>query len=151
MEAAERIHVVFSLLSKKKGEMGLINSTLKYPVLFSPFDLQFKKNLFPSFMENSSITQLVKFDRPLLRIPQLAIHLNRSVNEKGLVLNPQQHLPPVFALVDKKIKSNKILEELVSEELGCKPADIIGLDLQLFDLQKGSLGGVNNEFIFSSR
>ena len=110
-----------------------------------------KKNLFPSFMESGSITQLVKFDRPLLRISQLAIHLNRSVNEKGLVLNPQKHLPPVFALVDKNIKSNKILEELVSEELGCKPADIIGLDLQLFDLQKGSLGGMNNEFIFSSR
>lgn len=99
----------------------------------------------------SAITRLVKFERPLLRIPQLAIHLNRSVNEKGLVLNPQKHLPPIFALVNEKTKSKNILKELVAEELKCKPKDILSFDLQLFDLQKGVLGGANNEFIFSSR
>ena len=96
-------------------------------------------------------SRLVKFDRPLLRIPQLAIHLNRSVNEKGLVLNPQNHLPPVFALSDGKIKSKKMLEELVAGELNCDPTDILGMELQLFDLQKGTLAGVNNEFVFASR
>ncbi len=43
-------------------------------------------------------TQLVHIDKPLLRIPQLAIHLDRDVNKKGLVLNRQQHLSAVYAL-----------------------------------------------------
>ena len=104
-----------------------------------------------SAMGYGGASRLIKFDRPLLRIPQLAIHLNRSVNEKGLVLNSQNHLPPVFALSDGKIKSKKMLKELVAAELNCAPADILGLELQLFDLQKGTLAGANNEFVFASR
>jgi len=42
--------------------------------------------------------RLLQLDRPLLRIPQLAIHLDREVNEKGLVLNRQQHLAPLWGL-----------------------------------------------------
>ena len=97
------------------------------------------------------VSRLVAFDRPLLRIPQLAIHLNRSVNEKGLVLNPQNHLPPIFALVDQKTESKTLLIDLLAEELKCKPTDILGLEMQLYDLQKGTLAGVNDEFVFASR
>ena len=110
-----------------------------------------KYKTLPSLDNHGCVTRLVKFNRPLLRIPQLAIHLNRSVNEKGLVLNPQKHLPPILALVDGKIKSEKILEELVAKELKCNPTDILSLELQLYDLQKGSFAGANDEFIFSSR
>ena len=39
---------------------------------------------------------LVRDDRPVARIPQLAVHLDRGVNDKGLVLNPQVHLSPVL-------------------------------------------------------
>ena len=43
-------------------------------------------------------TLLVDVRRPLLRVPQLAIHLDRSVNNEGLRLDPQRHLPPVWGL-----------------------------------------------------
>ena len=43
-------------------------------------------------------TRLVDFRRPLLRVPNLAIHLNRTVNTDGLKLNAQSHLVPVVAL-----------------------------------------------------
>ena len=43
---------------------------------------------------------LFRIDRPLLRIPQLAIHLDRDVNERGLVLNRQQHLSPLWGMAD---------------------------------------------------
>ena len=50
------------------------------------------------------ISKLIRFEQALLRIPQLAIHLNRDVNKKGLILNAQNHLPPIFSL-QKKIRS----------------------------------------------
>ncbi|KMP10488.1 aminopeptidase [Candidatus Nitromaritima sp. SCGC AAA799-A02] len=96
-------------------------------------------------------SRLIRFDRPLLRIPQLAIHLNRSVNEKGLILNPQTHLPPILSLIDGKLKSKKYLEDLVAAELKCKASEILGLELHLYDVQKGTLAGVHQEFIFASR
>ena len=40
---------------------------------------------------------LVRVDEPLARVPQLAIHLDRDVNERGLVLDRQAHLTPVWA------------------------------------------------------
>ena len=45
---------------------------------------------------NGPEARLVRMDRPRLRVPQLAIHLDREVNEKGLVLNKQEHLAPVL-------------------------------------------------------
>ena len=42
--------------------------------------------------------RLVRFDRPLLRVPSLAIHLNRTVNSEGLKLNAQKHMAPILAL-----------------------------------------------------
>jgi aspartyl aminopeptidase len=104
-----------------------------------------------TLVDYGCVSRLITFDRPLLRIPQLAIHLNRSVNEKGLVLNPQNHLPPILALVDEKTKSKTLLADLVAEELRCKPGDILGLEMQLYDFQKGTLAGVNGEFLFASR
>ena len=56
-------------------------------------------------------SKLVRFDEPLLRIPQLAIHLNRDVNEKGLTLNKQNHLPPIFSMVEKKVPLKTCLKK----------------------------------------
>lgn len=101
--------------------------------------------------KNQLITRLVKIDRPLLRVPQLAIHLNRQVNEKGLLLNKQTHMPPVFALIDEKLGGDCPLKKLISKELDVKCEDIVGLELSLFDIQKGTLSGLNNEFVHTAR
>ncbi|MBT3366545.1 MAG: M18 family aminopeptidase [Nitrospina sp.] len=95
-------------------------------------------------------SKLIRFDQPLLRIPQLAIHLNRDVNKKGLILNEQNHLPPIFSL-KKKSSPDEILKKMVAKELKCKPADITGLELSLYDTQPGTLAGPEGEFIFSGR
>jgi aspartyl aminopeptidase len=42
-------------------------------------------------------TTLVAVDEPIARVPQLAIHLDRDVNERGLVLDRQAHMSPVWA------------------------------------------------------
>jgi len=95
-------------------------------------------------------SKLVRFDNALLRIPQLAIHLNRDVNEKGLILNKQIHLPPIISLT-KKNTAKDLIGKMISENLKCRPADILSMELSLYDTQQGSIGGANGEFIFSGR
>jgi aspartyl aminopeptidase len=92
-------------------------------------------------------SRLVRLDRPLLRIPQLAIHLDREVNDKGLVLNRQEHLAPVFGLAG----GVRGVFALVAEAAGVEPSDVVGSELMLFDLTPPTLGGANQEFIFSAR
>jgi aspartyl aminopeptidase len=96
-------------------------------------------------------SKLVRFDEPLLRIPQLAIHLNRDVNENGLTLNKQNHLPPIFSLAEKKGSPKDLLEKRVAQKLKCKSADILNMELSLYDTQSGAIGGAEGEFIFCGR
>ncbi len=91
---------------------------------------------------------LVDIRRPLCRIPNVAIHLNREVNEKGLILNAQTHLPALFS-TDTGVEDP--LRDLLSTEIGCKPEDILTWDLSLFDLTPASLSGVHGSFIHSGR
>ena len=95
-------------------------------------------------------TKLIRFEQALLRIPQLAIHLNRDVNKKGLLLNEQNHLPPIFS-IQKKSAPDEILKKMIAKELKCRPADIMGLELSLYDTQPGTVAGAEGEFIFSGR
>jgi aspartyl aminopeptidase len=46
-------------------------------------------------------TVLFRCDEPLLRVPQLAIHLDRSIVTEGLRLDPQRHLQPVWSSAPK--------------------------------------------------
>jgi len=91
-------------------------------------------------------SRLVMIDRPILRVPQLAIHLDREVNDKGLVLNKQDHLAPVYGLAGVRA-----ISALVAEAAGVDAKDMLGTDLMLFDLTRPTLGGAAEEFIFSAR
>jgi aspartyl aminopeptidase len=95
----------------------------------------------------SQKSRLIKIDRPLLRIPQLAIHLNRNVNEKGLILNQQNHLPPILSLG----KTKDAFLNLIAGEAKCRAGDILGMELSLFDVQPSTFAGLNQEFIFAPR
>jgi aspartyl aminopeptidase len=90
---------------------------------------------------------LVCIDRPLLRVPQLAIHLDREVNDKGLVLNRQDHLAPVLGLA----ASGGSLGKLVAEAAGVAADRVVGSELMLFDVAPPTLGGAAGELIFSAR
>jgi aspartyl aminopeptidase len=73
-------------------------------------------------------TTLVNVHRPLLRVPQLAIHLDRNVNQ-GLTLDPQHHLLPVWGLGDP----GDFLD-FVAAEAGVDPRDVAAHDLVVHDL-----------------
>lgn len=92
-------------------------------------------------------SRLVCIEKPLLRVPQLAIHLDREVNDKGLVLNRQDHLAPVLGLAS----SGTSLAKLVAEAAGVSADRIAGGELMLFDITPPTLGGAAGELIFSAR
>lgn len=100
-------------------------------------------------------TRLVRIARPIARVPTLAIHLNRSVNDDGLKLNPQTQLPAVLALEPDGARGEAAdadpLRRLLAAELACDPASIVTWDLALFDLTPATRGGANGEFVFSAR
>jgi aspartyl aminopeptidase len=97
-------------------------------------------------------TRLVAFGRPLLRIPSLAIHLNRDVNREGLKLDAQQHLVPVLGLGDPPELRALVARELRAQEIAaCEPGDVLGFDLMLHDAQPASLAGAAGELILAPR
>ncbi|WP_328905602.1 M18 family aminopeptidase [Streptomyces sp. NBC_00234] len=92
-------------------------------------------------------TKLVQIDEPLLRVPQLAIHLDRSVND-GVVLDRQRHIAPVWALGDP---DEGALLRRVAESAEVDPGDVLAWDLMLHDVQPPGYLGVEREFVVSSR
>lgn len=94
---------------------------------------------------------LVKFDDSLLRLPNLAIHMNREVNEKGLKLHKQEELPLIFGESIAGIEANDQFIQYIANELSVKSEDILTFELNVFDTQKGCFWGVNQEFIANSQ
>ena len=92
-------------------------------------------------------TILVRTDRALARIPQLAIHLDRDVNDKGLLLDKHQHVHPVWAIEQQ----HENFEEFLASEFSLDANNIASWSCQLFDVQKASIFGLNNEFLASAR
>jgi aspartyl aminopeptidase len=98
-------------------------------------------------------TVLVDFGRPMLRIPNLAIHLNRGVNSDGLVLNAQSHLAPILGLAGNEARPLRklLVHELTRGGVNIAPEQILGWDLALYDTQRAALSGLEQEFIHSAR
>lgn len=84
--------------------------------------------------------------KKLFRIPQLAVHLNRNVNQDGLKVNPQTDLNALWTAVGGK---EHFAEALSAElPLGVR---LLDFDVQLFDAQAAQLGGFEDEWIYSGR
>ncbi|KHL04414.1 M18 family aminopeptidase [Sinomonas humi] len=84
---------------------------------------------------------------PLLRFPQLAIHLDRSVND-GLKLDRQRHMNPVWGLGDP---DRADLLGLLAREAGVDPGDVGGYDIVVADAQEPAVFGTDGEFLASGR
>jgi aspartyl aminopeptidase len=119
--------------------------------------------------------RLVKVDRPVLRIPTLAIHLDRQENFQ---FNKETQLFPIAGLVAAELNRQGKTEEskeedtkdapfeplaaptqrhhpyivdIIAEEAGADASDIVDFEMVLYDTQKSVVGGLNNELIFSPR
>lgn len=96
------------------------------------------------------VMKLVNINKPLLIIPNLAIHMNRDVN-KGFDINRQKDTLPLLGMVSEKFEENQYLLKLLADELRVNIEDILDFDLYLYEYEKGCIMGLNNEFISSGR
>jgi aspartyl aminopeptidase len=101
--------------------------------------------------EGALATELVDFGRPLARIPNLAIHLNRELATKGLELNAQTHALPLLGLEDAPPLADLLAGELSHRGAVVLPEDVLGFDLMLYDVERPALGGARDEFVCSAR
>ena len=92
--------------------------------------------------ENGVETKLVNIDRDLLLIPNVAIHMNRQAND-GYKWNPASDMIPLFGGKDAAGKFSALLEESAGGK-------VLGHDLSLYVRQKGTIWGMEDEFISSA-
>ncbi|KAI5860543.1 peptidase [Durotheca rogersii] len=128
--------------------------------------------------EGNFVQKLVKVDRPIIRIPTLAIHLDRSSEFNP---NKETELFPIVGMVAAELnrtgkddatketdaetstdgtfqplkaitqRHHPYIVELIAAQAGVQVADIVDFELVLYDVQKSCLGGLNEEFIYSAR
>ncbi|EOO03052.1 putative aspartyl aminopeptidase protein [Phaeoacremonium minimum UCRPA7] len=119
--------------------------------------------------------KLIKVDKPILRIPTLAIHLDRSPEFNP---NKETELFPIAGLVAAELnrtgkeeaakdedadsedfkplkamaeRHHPYLLDIIAEHVGVETEHVVDFELVLYDTQKSCLGGLNDEFIFSAR
>ncbi len=92
------------------------------------------------------VTHLVNVDRDLVLIPNLAIHMNREVND-GYKYNAQKDMLPLYG----DITAKDTFFKTIAEAAGVSEDSILGHDLFLYNRQPGTIWGASNEFISSGR
>ena len=93
-------------------------------------------------------TRLVAVHDPVARVPQLAIHLDRDVNERGVVLDKQQHLSPVWGVGDPITGE---FRDWLAGRAGLTGDDVASWDLCLFDRTPAAVLGPRGDLLASGR
>lgn len=96
------------------------------------------------------VSHLIKIDRPVLRIPQLAIHLDREINTNGLLLNKQTHLKPMWGFAGDDDEQTGLIQ-LLASHLDVAEQDVLAFQLMTHDVIPPAIGGWNDEWIASPR
>ncbi|MEZ5343123.1 MAG: M18 family aminopeptidase [Acidimicrobiales bacterium] len=89
--------------------------------------------------------KLFKDDRPILRVPQLAIHLDRDIRESGLKLNPQTQIDPIWSTDEESFT------DYLAAQLDVPAGDILSWDVMAYDTLAPRVVGLHDEFLSSAR
>ena len=93
---------------------------------------------------------LFSFKGAPLIIPNIAIHMNREVND-GYKIERQKDLLPLFGLINKKFTKDGYLVRLIGKQLKVPLNDILDFDLYLYDTQPGCFCGLSDEFFSTGK
>ena len=97
------------------------------------------------------VSHLIDFQRPVACLPNLAIHMNRTANEKGTPVDNQKHLLPILGTLNDMLNKDSTLVKLLAEELDVNPSEILDYDLCLYNLEQPELAGITEEFLCAPR
>lgn len=97
------------------------------------------------------VSKLISFDQPLLRLPNLAIHMNRAVNEEGLKLHKQFELPLILTQLSEQQLPQDYFGALLQQQIGVEAKRLLSWELNVYDTQKGTLWGAEQEFYADSQ
>lgn len=95
-------------------------------------------------------TVIIDMDKPLMIIPNLAIHFQREVNN-GYKYNAQKDLLPLVEMINDEFEKDGYLIKRLAEHIGVEADEILDFELTLYEFAKGSLVGFNEEFISAGK
>lgn len=96
------------------------------------------------------VEKIININKPICIIPNLAIHINKTIND-GYSLNKQKDMIPLISLINDTLEKDEFLINELSRNIGVEKSDILDFELFLYEYEKGKLVGYNEEFISSSR
>ena len=139
-----------------KNEHGLLRLGVEVyggPILatFTDRDLSLAGRISYKTTDGKVDSQLIKFEQALLRLPNLAIHMNRNVNEQGLKLDKQNELPLIIASAVEEQLSTNYFSSLLAKQAGLDADAILSWELNVYDTQKGVFWGDDNQFYTNSQ
>ncbi len=139
-------------VSNKDGLLRLNVEIYGSPILatFTDRDLSLAGRICFNNTQRQIDSQLIKFDKALLRLPNLAIHMNRTVNDDGLKLHKQTELPLILSAVSEQLPPDYFVS-LLKQQSGADFKHILAWDLAVYDTQKGTVWGAQEEFYSDSQ
>ena len=93
---------------------------------------------------------LIDFEKPLFTIPNLAIHMNRDVNE-GVAYNKQKDTLPLLSLLPEDASCRDFFAKLIGEKLHIDEKTVTDFDLYVYCTQKGCFTGAHDEFFSAGK
>lgn len=116
---------------------------------------------------SDSIEQrLIMIKEPVARVSTVCIHLQTAEERKSFVVNKEAHTSPIIGtqtILEKgaeeqlgagdawKEGHEPLLMQAVAKKLGISLDDIADFELNLFDVQPATIGGIQKEFLYSAR
>lgn len=95
-------------------------------------------------------TIFVDFSRPLLTVPNLAIHMNRDANS-GVAIKAQTDMLPLIGRITDELNKKDFFLDMLAKEAEVKKEDILDYEIYIYNWERGTLLGLENEFYSSPR
>ncbi len=123
------------------------------PILatFADRDLTLAGRVIARDEEGALHSHLVHFRKPLFRLANPAIHLNRNVNEQGLRFDAQEELVPLLGALSEQVPPQRRFRDTLAEYVGLDSGQILSWELAAADTQPAALFGIDQEYIAAPR